>query len=602
MGINIHSYGITATAIGAHAGGLIGYNLFGDVVIENCYVNGDVTAISSGGSAYAGGLIGFSWDDVSVTIKNSHATGNIFAITLAYSEPNRVAAYAGGLIGLHGGEANIADSYTTGTISASASDDSLFANAYVGGLIGACNMLTVENSYTTGTISASASAPVANAIAGGIAGVTVFIMKNSYATGTITATSSGAAIAGGLIGNDNGGIVDNCYSTGNIIVSGAYGYAGGLIGISWGGTIVNSYNTGNIIGTATSVIDTTTSELDSVVCVGGLIGSLSGNGDIETVVNSYATGNIIVTSIYSEFNTVTVYAGGLIGAIDDNPLVIVNSYTVGAVIATTHSVVGATIHDCAYAGGLIGKSAGTVTIVNSYAAGSVIATATFTYVSGIVFAESIVSSSGSGTDDENGFRYTAVTTMSTSGNAYAGGLIGQIEGAVKIESSFVMGDVTAIATPGGAYAGDLVGNRGTLDVTNCYLISGTEIIGKTLTKSACEEFPREDLRELLSVIGWDTTIWTINPDGLPYLIGLTQPSPEKTLISAAPSAFVTKLNGNKNGLTITVTERFSDGTTKAVLATFSIDNNAAGTYQVGDYRVYVDTKGNTQIRTCYIVE
>jgi len=32
-----------------------------------------------------------------------------------------------------------------------------------------------------------------------------------------------------------------------------------------------------------------------------------------------------------------------------------------------------------------------------------------------------------------------------------------------------------------------------------------------------------------------------------------------------------------------------------------INNNAAGTYQVGIYRVYVDTKGNTQIHECYIV-
>ena len=69
-----------------------------------------------------------------------------------------------------------------------------------------------------------------------------------------------------------------------------------------------------------------------------------------------------------------------------------------------------------------------------------------------------------------------------------------------------------------------------------------------------------------------------------------------------PSAFVEKLNGNKNNLTITVTETNSDGTTDNITKTFSIDNNAAGTYVVGLYKVYVDTKGNTQIRACYIVE
>ena len=66
-------------------------------------------------------------------------------------------------------------------------------------------------------------------------------------------------------------------------------------------------------------------------------------------------------------------------------------------------------------------------------------------------------------------------------------------------------------------------------------------------------------------------------------------------------AEVEKLNGNKNNLTITVLEEYERGVWE-VTKTFSIDNNAAGTYQVGDHKVYVDTKGNTQIRECYIVE
>ena len=71
---------------------------------------------------------------------------------------------------------------------------------------------------------------------------------------------------------------------------------------------------------------------------------------------------------------------------------------------------------------------------------------------------------------------------------------------------------------------------------------------------------------------------------------------------AFPEAWVTKLNGNKNNLTITVTEVYDDGTTTADTAVFEIANNAAGTYNVGSYKVYVDTKGNVQVRACYIVE
>ena len=58
--------------------------------------------------------------------------------------------------------------------------------------------------------------------------------------------------------------------------------------------------------------------------------------------------------------------------------------------------------------------------------------------------------------------------------------------------------------------------------------------------------------------------------------------------------------GNKNELFITVTERFDNGTTNVITAKFMIDNNAEGTYQVGPYKVFVNTKGNTQIRDIYI--
>ena len=75
-----------------------------------------------------------------------------------------------------------------------------------------------------------------------------------------------------------------------------------------------------------------------------------------------------------------------------------------------------------------------------------------------------------------------------------------------------------------------------------------------------------------------------------------------TFVSATPSAYVTKLTGNQNDLTITVTELYSDGSTVTIKRTIKINNNAAGTYEVGDYKVYVDTKGNDQIRACHFVD
>jgi len=73
-------------------------------------------------------------------------------------------------------------------------------------------------------------------------------------------------------------------------------------------------------------------------------------------------------------------------------------------------------------------------------------------------------------------------------------------------------------------------------------------------------------------------------------------------IGAEATAFVTKLTGNQNDLTITVTEFFADGLIAAPLKqTFRINNNAAGFYSLGGYRVYVNTKGNDKIFDCYIV-
>ena len=74
------------------------------------------------------------------------------------------------------------------------------------------------------------------------------------------------------------------------------------------------------------------------------------------------------------------------------------------------------------------------------------------------------------------------------------------------------------------------------------------------------------------------------------------------LYSATPEAFVTKLNGNQNDLTITVVELYADGSEILITETFIINNNSVDIYDIGGYMVYVDTKGNDQIRDCRIVE
>jgi rhamnogalacturonan endolyase len=91
--------------------------------------------------------------------------------------------------------------------------------------------------------------------------------------------------------------------------------------------------------------------------------------------------------------------------------------------------------------------------------------------------------------------------------------------------------------------------------------------------------------------------------------GMTQPerpdiayTRDAAVIDREVTASVEKLRGPENDLTITVTEVDEDGGLTPVSATVRVRNNAAGTYEVGPYQVYVDVKGNTQVRDVRIVE
>lgn len=78
------------------------------------------------------------------------------------------------------------------------------------------------------------------------------------------------------------------------------------------------------------------------------------------------------------------------------------------------------------------------------------------------------------------------------------------------------------------------------------------------------------------------------------------PAPHPVAVDVAAS--VVKKTGSQNELTLAVTESMSDGTSQVFRDTFTIANNAVGTYPVGPYRLYVDTKGNTIIRVARIIE
>jgi len=133
---------------------------------------------------------------------------------------------------------------------------------------------------------------------------------------------------GGLIGDMNGGTLDESYTTGN--VSNA-GWAGGLVGIQHGGAVSNCYSTGNVFGARDMA--------------GGISSSL---WNLGTISNCYSTGNVGVNYYV---------VGGIAGQIFELATTIDNCFTTGDISGDGRDV----------EGGILASDSGTgSTVTNSY--------------------------------------------------------------------------------------------------------------------------------------------------------------------------------------------------------------------------------------------
>jgi len=227
-------------------------------------------------------------------------------------------------------------------------------------------------------------------------------ISNCYTTGQIIGT--GAFDIGGLIGW-NEGAFSNCYSTVAISISAAASDVddvGGLIGFNKG-TFLNCYATGDITIGAIS---------GDVSCVGGLIGDINA----EDVSESYATGNITIASISGYI----VHTGGLIGQVgtpfaggDCN---ISECYATGN-ITTGDALVGG----FRWIGGLLGYVYKNSTVANSYAKGNIVignTNAKIQYIGGLIGQNNCAVSKCYSTG-------SITTGTAGQGITYIGGLIGR---------------------------------------------------------------------------------------------------------------------------------------------------------------------------------
>ncbi len=126
----------------------------------------------------------------------------------------------------------------------------------VGGLAGE-NLGTISNCYSSGTVSGSGN------YAGELVGNNSGTINNCYSAGNVSATG----YCGGLVGIGSGNIT-NCYSMASVNgISGKY-FFGGLVGEQNGGTISDCFAAGSVAG-------------------GDSTGGLIGSEQSSTIINSY---------------------------------------------------------------------------------------------------------------------------------------------------------------------------------------------------------------------------------------------------------------------------------------------------------------------------
>jgi hypothetical protein len=288
-------------------GGMIGdiLSFYGSVLINNCTSAVDIHRshryYDNNPWFYGiGGLIGscVSWGDT-IIIKKSHSTGSIFSTNVAMKN---VGGFCGGTVS--SGESKVAmvmifDCYSTGGVFSENND-----SWNIGGFCGENGAFNWDISYA--------------------------IIENCYSTGDIIlsneAVDNYTENVGGFCGSnyshsESDAIIINCYSTGNIFIKNKYfntigGFCGWnrLVADAGAGLLLieNCHSTGNV-----------TCEGKEIVWVGGFCGSASIDfiyeKDYAFIKNCYSTGNV---------SGGIDNAGGFLGY---NNIKIINCYSTGDV-------------------------------------------------------------------------------------------------------------------------------------------------------------------------------------------------------------------------------------------------------------------------------
>ena len=271
-----------------------------------------------------------------------------------------------------------------------------------------------------------------------------------------TISSSIDITFGGICGRLEGGILDDCFASGNI--EGNYSYAGGLCGYNTFGRISNSsadvvivspkeYFLGGLCGYGVNCSFFNSHSTGSITGrnhVGGFAGNIS-NGTID---------NCFSSCIVSGYDNI----GGLCGVLNG---VTSNCYSNGCVIG----------HE--YVGGLAGYAGST----NQIARGTISSCYSLSDVTGTWYVGGLFGNSSSAINKSS---YNGNVT----GNSYVGGFCGQNYGG-DISDCYSAGTLT-----GYSYAAGFCGRiYGTGTIENCYSVTKVTITIKSATCPAFCDYP-----------------------------------------------------------------------------------------------------------------
>ena len=355
-----------------------------------------------------------------------------------------------------------------GTIEDSEVDGKVDGDRTIGGLVGLNQDGVIRNSTSTVRVGKnSRDTWVAGGLVGENDGGTI---TGSHASGAVT----GGNQVGGLVGK-NMGSVTSSHATGNVTgIHASVGYVGGLVGWHLGGTISGSHTENKVVGAALGI--------------GGLVGVSESNARI---VNSYALGQVrgknqvgglvgenkgsISDSYVQSTVTGDSQTGGLVGVNEGNAR-IVSSHTRQKVHVSGKDQVG----------GLVGENKGNIS--NSYAQGAVTGDS---QMGGLVgrhlggtISDSYALNQVTGTDsrigglvgvNESNARIVNSHTrqeVRVRGKGQVGGLVGENKG--NISNSYARGSVT-----GNSQTGGLVGvNESNARIVNSHTRQEVRVSGK----------------------------------------------------------------------------------------------------------------------------